>query len=89
MIVPGDTADPWGFPAGEKFHVIISTGKGDPGSTKAATVEVKQVIYDGGGTTVPAGEAIWRADYFKSWAETCLGGRNGPGVTKHPNNYGN
>ena len=91
MIVGRDTQDPWEFAAGEKFHVIISTGKGDPGATKAATVEVKQVIYEQPpeGMTIPAGEAIWRADLFKAWAETCLGGRNGPGVVKHPSNYGN
>jgi hypothetical protein len=89
MMVPRDTVDPWGFPAGEKFVVKISTGKGDPGVCKANPVEVKQVIYDGGGTTVLAGEAIWRADLIKAWAETCLGGQNGPGVTKHPGNYGN
>ena len=88
MIVGRDTADPWGFLAGEKFVVKISTGKGDAGSTKAATVEVKQVIYEAG-NEVPAGEAIWRADLMKAWAETCLGGKNGPGVVKHPGNYGN
>lgn len=88
MIVGRDTVYPWGFPAGEKFLVKISTGKCDPGATKPAIVEVKQVIYNPE-MTVDAGEAIWRADYFKSWAETCLGGRNGPGVVKHPSNYGN
>lgn len=88
MIVGRDTADPWGFPAGEKFVVKISTGKGDAGATKAATVEVKQVIY-AADMTIAAGEAIWRADLMKTWAETCLGGRNGPGVVKHPGNYGN
>jgi len=88
MIVGRDTVDPWGYPAGEKFVVKISTGKGDAGATKAATVEVKQVIYEAG-NEAPAGEAIWRADLMKTWAETCLGGRNGPGVVKHPGNYGN
>jgi len=89
MIVGRDTEDPWGFAAGEKFVVRISTGKGDPGASKANPVEVKQVIYDSPGTTIAAGEAIWRADLIKTWAETCLGGQNGPGVVKHPGNYGN
>jgi hypothetical protein len=92
MVVGRDSQDPYGVPTyGEKFLVKISTGKGDSGQTKAATVEVKQVIY-----AAPleiqnddAGEPIWNAALIKTWAETCLGGRNGPGVVKHPSSWGN
>jgi len=96
MLVGRDTKDPWGFPAGEKFLVKISTGQGDAGKTKATSVEVKQVIYHETeispgewvpGTTQPPGEAIWRADTIRAWAETALGGLRGPGLVKHPLNW--
>lgn len=78
-IVKRDTHDPWGFAAGEKFLIKISTSfvKIPP------IVEIKQIIYNSA-LTMPPGEAVWRADLMKTWAEAALGGLKGPGITKVP-----
>lgn len=78
MIVNRATLDPWGFAGGEKFVFKVSAGlRGMP-----PIIEVKQVIYSAA-QEFP-GEAIWQPANIKTWAETCLGGLKGPGVTKLP-----
>ncbi len=82
MMVTGPTHDPYGFEGyGQKFTVIISTGKADA-ILKATIVEVKQVIYET--AQQYPGEAIWNAAVIKTWAETALGGLRGPGLVKIP-----
>jgi hypothetical protein len=82
MIIDRTTHDPWGVePWAEKFSFRVSTGL----HIKPPIVEVKQVIYNSG-TDFP-GEAIWQPLNIKTWAETCLGGLTGPGVTKLPRKY--
>ena len=78
VLVNRPTHDPWGFAAGEKFSFRIFT------SVRAMPpiVEVKQVIYNS--LQEFPGEAIWQAGNIKTWAETCLGGLLGPGVTRVP-----
>ena len=87
MIVNRTTKSPFGAPGGENFSFKVVTGKGDPGNTKATAVQVKRVMYYS--RQEFPGEAIWNAANIKSWAETALGGKNGPGVVKHPAGWGN
>jgi hypothetical protein len=78
MIVGRPTQDPWGSAGGEKFRFRVSSGL----TYKPPIIEVKQVIYN---TRVPyPGEAIWQPANIKTWAETCLGGLKGPGITRVP-----
>lgn len=81
MIIDRSTHDPWGEIGGaEKFSFRISyAGQ----MCTPPITEVKQVIYHAG-TKFP-GKAIWQPANIKTWAETCLGGLMGPGVTKVPN----
>ena len=78
QIVGRDTHDPWGFAGAEKFYFRVSSGL----KSKPPIIEVKQVIYN---TPMEfPGEAIWQSANIKTWAETCLGGLKGPGITKVP-----
>lgn len=77
MIVGRDTHDPWLFPGAEKFLFKVTTG-----GRQVPTVEIKQVIYNA--PQEYPGEGIWQAGNIKTWAETCLGGKKSPGITKVP-----
>ena len=82
MIVSRATQNPLGSPGGEKFTFKVSTGKSGDAILKPTIVEVKQVTYNT--RQVNPGQAIWNPTLIKTWAETTLGGRRGPGVVKYP-----
>ena len=85
MIVSRVTNNPLGSPGGEKFTFKVSTGKSGDAILKATIVEVKQVTYNT--RQENPGEAVWDPTLIKTWSETTLGGRRGPGLVKYPSKW--
>jgi hypothetical protein len=80
MAIPRTTVDPFGNEtSGEKFYIRISALNPDSNLKITPIVEIKQVVYNEPIETPE--KAIWRAELFKTWAETVLGGnKNASGV---------